>query len=340
MKLNDTTLDRRGSFRCPAVDAEHRAVLKIGDLRMGVRIVDESAGGFGIETDVLPNLNVGDVCQLLTEAGWYEVQLKYVSLVEDALNTVGGVDAYRLGFSRGKYIFDYPEETTHEPLRLRIQNYLFSMRPFGGSMTYSGLTFAIIVVLGIIGLAMLVTRQQGQAVDLSRSDLKNAQSKSKESSDAAWPIESHIDHLAKPEHGSSELPTGRSDFHSAVAELPKIISLKSNKKPPAVESKTPGAFDRIKNVSGAAALIVPEVAKILQLTQDQLAEIQSIVEQTTKAIQNLDILWPDAERQEQSQRREEIMERSRQQAVDTLTDSQRLQWLQLLQNEDAEGTKK
>ncbi|MCE5267770.1 MAG: hypothetical protein LLG00_07780 [Planctomycetaceae bacterium] len=69
--------DRRGSYRFPAADAL-LARLVVGEKSCDVQITDESAGGFGVRTCEPLEVNQGDVVQLRTDSGWFELRVARV----------------------------------------------------------------------------------------------------------------------------------------------------------------------------------------------------------------------------------------------------------------------
>ena len=67
--------DQRKSFRILAPDGQLQAVLKFGRRWVNVRMVDSSAGGFGVAASEALPVKRGDVLGLRTGAGWHEVRV-------------------------------------------------------------------------------------------------------------------------------------------------------------------------------------------------------------------------------------------------------------------------
>jgi hypothetical protein len=80
---NDAS-NRRGSFRCSVHGEQQRAALVAGRSRYRVRLVDRSAGGYGVLYSGDATFKVGQVLRLHTLAGIAEVSIVSVTPSEDA----------------------------------------------------------------------------------------------------------------------------------------------------------------------------------------------------------------------------------------------------------------
>jgi hypothetical protein len=75
---------RRESFRCPADGPRRHGRIIIGRRNFPARILDESAGGFGIELDVDPGCEVGDTLLLEVATAWTEVRVLTIQRCQPA----------------------------------------------------------------------------------------------------------------------------------------------------------------------------------------------------------------------------------------------------------------
>jgi hypothetical protein len=96
----DTQSDQRQSYRCPVVESQQPAELRVGRRRISVRLYNESSGGFGALTLENPGLNADDLAQLLTSAGQFTVRVAFVREVagEGHEESVGSY--FRMGLQR------------------------------------------------------------------------------------------------------------------------------------------------------------------------------------------------------------------------------------------------
>jgi hypothetical protein len=67
--------DRRKARRFPVLEGHQQATLRVGDVSIPVRLVDQSATGFAIHVDEPPGVFPGEVVWLQTVAGWTEVRV-------------------------------------------------------------------------------------------------------------------------------------------------------------------------------------------------------------------------------------------------------------------------
>lgn len=67
--------DRRKARRFPVLDSQQQATLRVGDVAIAARLVDQSATGFAIRVEEHPGVFPGEVVWLQTVAGWTEVRV-------------------------------------------------------------------------------------------------------------------------------------------------------------------------------------------------------------------------------------------------------------------------
>jgi hypothetical protein len=67
--------DRRKARRFPVQNGQQQATLRVGDVAIAARLVDQSATGFAIHVEEHPGVFPGEVVWLQTVAGWTEVRV-------------------------------------------------------------------------------------------------------------------------------------------------------------------------------------------------------------------------------------------------------------------------
>jgi hypothetical protein len=67
--------DRRKSRRFPVLEQQQQATLRVGDVSIPARLVDQSATGFAVRVEEHPGVFPGEVVWLQTVAGWTEVRV-------------------------------------------------------------------------------------------------------------------------------------------------------------------------------------------------------------------------------------------------------------------------
>jgi hypothetical protein len=124
--------NRRQAFRCTISDVDAPASLRIRGGEFTVRVVDESASGFGVESDRKLAVDEGELATLTTKAGRTICQVMRAEY-DDAGKTT-------IGLQRVNEIADQPTSSTRGP---------FVRRP-SRSMSFSlllafgvGLAFAL-----------------------------------------------------------------------------------------------------------------------------------------------------------------------------------------------------
>ena len=89
----------RNQFRCPHNGTPDEATLLINGRQTPVRLIDESAGGFGVLADQCPPCQLGDEIRLNFDSAQFVVRVVYVCEVPRG-NSVTGGPAFRLGLER------------------------------------------------------------------------------------------------------------------------------------------------------------------------------------------------------------------------------------------------
>lgn len=105
-------LDKRRSRRYPAWIANGRGELQIGERRLPVRLLDQSAGGYAVLANECPGIRRGDVIQLHVEVESFEMRVTYVGEESSGDPQAHGM-SYRIGLERVKEFL--PQERVELP---------------------------------------------------------------------------------------------------------------------------------------------------------------------------------------------------------------------------------
>jgi hypothetical protein len=361
MSAQDDILSLRKSFRCPIADVRQEAVMKVGDARIAVRLVDESAGGFAIEACNPPPLKIGDVFQLWTDTGWFEVQLANFAPIETPCAEIkesasgkeeetpprensappfdaneatshGGDPTFRLGLRRLNDLVA-PDDTANHSIWSLLRLHFSQFSPTGGSYAASGVIFSVLAIGGMLAIVVLLASIKGRGVNLDQLSARD-DPPSRESTLFSPSAESN--NRTHPSESSSGLLPNKKESPAS-----KIIDSIHDQGLSQLQKAKNAARDFSKSISdlpGAASLVLPEVAGVLKLTEAQLEHIRGFVEETSRAIQDLDVMFPGASRQELSKKRMDIFDNARRLALETLTETQLIKWNELFGQNGAAQT--
>jgi hypothetical protein len=310
--------DQRRSFRCPAFDPRREAELRAGDKRLSARVLDESAGGFAVVVAGKPGLNVGEVAQLRTEAGWFEVRVSNVTVT--AVGPIGppaadepqpaGADgqasdrtvAHRLGLCRLRER-DPPEEERRGRRpgwwRSCLAWTFAQVLPAHHSMLAVG---AVVAVLAV-GVPLLTVGLLSYGDDPS------------------------VQRMTQWSDGVLSAVVGKSGPHepadAATSETGRAAGTgESGVSPQDALRRT------ARRLPGVAPFTLPEAARFLGLTAPQQEQIRQIDEDATRRLQSLDRQWRGS-RHELTERRTSLLDDARRQALEALTGEQRTRWQEL-----------
>jgi len=323
MTVQDRNAEQRQSFRCPVSGARQEGELKVGEMRMPVRVLNESAGGFAVLVDGPPGVEAGALVQLRANAAWFEAKVTSITRLEPpktadegAEESATGGPAFRVGLCRLGEIAS-PDEENSRAVRRRLFFHLAQFLPSGPSMVVTGVVFAILVVLTpVIVLVLLSHRDNPVVKEVSKLGDNMIFSQLQESDGKSRRQEAP----ARPSAPRSETPGPlTTDRARDVPATP----------PPATRAPGDEQIKRIRDLPGAMAFVLPDVIGRLELTQTQQDQIERIAQTTARAVQDLDVRWPGANRQELSQKQSAVLEQARREALDTLTEEQRTRWQEL-----------
>ena len=69
------TIEQRNSYRCPSAEDGQKAVIKVGQRKVVVELVNQSAGGFSVTAKGNLRVREGKVVLVRTSAGWFQAQV-------------------------------------------------------------------------------------------------------------------------------------------------------------------------------------------------------------------------------------------------------------------------
>jgi hypothetical protein len=152
----------RKTYRCPVPEGRQQAELRVGRRWLGVRLYNESSGGFAAWLEGDPRLQVGDRGQLYAEAGGFDVRIAHVGpadAVENDLLGAGdrreGATLYRLGLER---LADLEPRGRQRSARDGLPRCDVPLQSHFGILLVAVL--ALLVVAAMLGAAALTTDPQ------------------------------------------------------------------------------------------------------------------------------------------------------------------------------------
>lgn len=339
-------LARRKSYRCSIGDAEFDSELRVDQQRYPVAVVDESSGGFGVIVEGPLPLKPGDSALLRHRSGWSEVRVAHISPEESAPQqsaAAGSAGAgqfapqrMRVGLQRLRDL-EMPDGSQRAPWAvfgdLRAQ-----MMWLVGSTVRSavaGVVFAVLVVgIPAMVLGTLVVGGHSALIRLlpeSRWNERLAESAGRAGARPARPFSPLLAgaankglqtaQTASAEQGASSPPAG--------APAPPAAAAASRPRVSPTELVPESMRETIRRLPGAAPFEVPAVARYLELTPAQQAQIANIIEQTLVAIRQMETQLRGASRQAMARYEAVLFDHARQQAEAVLDQAQRARWREL-----------
>lgn len=317
MSTTDTISNQRESYRCPVADSRQNCILQVGEEQYSGRLMDESASGFSVLLEKKPHLEIKQTAQLQTDGGCFNVRVMYLAEASPPIgsrlsDTEVPTQWFRLGLSR---IGDaLPPEEPKAPaldwsfgLRTRDRPRPRSGFPVSGIF----LTFAAVVLpLVLIGI-FWHTRQEKNDAPVRVKDPWTSWGNEK------W---------SKPDRPKNTNPffnplTGEesSPFDSPGEGFGGVNAADSKN-----ETRVQGL---IRRLPGPTALVLPEVVKRLNLTDEQQERIRQLADTMAEEIQKL---FRDPQlrgaRGEIADHRETLHEEYLRRALDLLTPEQRTEF--------------
>lgn len=317
MSTADTINNQRSSFRCPVTESRQNCTLQVGGDQYAGRLLDESVGGFSVLLEKNPNLEIKQTTLLQTDSGLFNVRVMYLAeasppIGSRLLETDVPTQWFRLGLERVGDVLPLEEPTVSKfawKFGLRKRDMPRSKGWFPATGIF--LTFAVVAIpLGMIGL-FWYSRQE--KIDISTQWKDPWES---------WGGKNG----AKPERLPAsqpmlKVPTAdeRSPFDSPTEGFSAGNHSNLNN-----ETKV---RNLIRRFPGPPALILPEVIKLLSLTDEQQERIRQLADTMAEDIRKL-FRDPQlrGDREAITDRRESLLEEYLRRALELLTPEQRVEW--------------
>jgi len=305
--VSQSRVNRRESFRCP-VASRRMAELVAGDSRVPVVVENESATGFGVTTDQPLRVHQGDVVQLQTDAGSFEVRVARIAVAEAAATESGpkraGGKTLRLGLER---IRDLTAITYQGWRSIRWRDIFFPPWIYPPRTPTVIVGVLLLLLVGIVPVATIlylrgpdkwispraILRETAAWLGLADAD------RSSQSSDSTGP------------DSQSRLASGRPQ-NGGAGPLPLFIP--------------ETLYPTVDRLLGSAAQTAPQALRKLDLTAGQQRRLQQLLEQVAEAFGLLDSQRAKLSRDDRARIERELVEAARWQTFDLLTVEQQKAW--------------
>jgi hypothetical protein len=311
--------EQRKSFRFKPTPDRQACQLNVGTCKLSATLLDESAGGFAILVDRLAGLSVGQMAQVHTNMGWFNVRVIHLSEVS-AVNVAELLDVaivdpqepwYRLGLSR---LSDapMPDLAAASFWSRRVQMPLARLCPSSGMMAVLGILFVVAGIALPVGLLSEYWREEQTKVKrlLQWSDRLIDSAKSDATRQDKLPSQSTKETSSGTTANDAESTDDGADSQSTASREQALKKI-------------------VRQWQGATVFTAPQIIEELQLTDNQQRQIHEIIEATSQAMRNLDARLHDEQRQQIGRLRTELLNRARREVVRLLTSEQRNRWNQL-----------
>jgi len=326
--------EQRQSVRCAVADVRRQSTFITKAGAMPAVLLDESAGGFAVALGQSPPLKVGDMAALQTDTGLYQVRvanIRMTELPEDVAVANYPQAWYRVGLVRlgevppeePRVSFSLGDLSTHGPLWYSNT----------GVLVFAGLLLTAVAVVVAAWLAL-----SGRYVrPVADAPISGTTKQWTEPAAKATPA---IEDISDGQ-GFGPPP----DFERVDSRFNPMRWLsRPHHKEPSTKSTTDtkeAVLVAVRRLPGATAMVLPDVAEELKLTEEQRRQIQELVDAVIEAIRMLDLQAAEQQlsREEIVRRRQELHAAARQKALELLTPEQQIHWEKLLGGKDREHQK-
>jgi hypothetical protein len=193
--------DRRKARRFPVQENQQQATLRVGDVAIPARLVDQSATGFAIRLEEHPGVFPGEVVWLQTVAGWTEVRV---------VKTRHDVEGTHIGLERIADLASGPQEKGRIlPEQLAQEN------PHHNPWPLLALVLGMVALLGFLGWTAVQHHMADEFTGILPQDAQAAP-------DPRPAAVRAIEHEAT--RRASELHKSIQEFGAAMLTLPEVVS--------------------------------------------------------------------------------------------------------------------
>jgi hypothetical protein len=274
-------VERRASYRI-AVDGPRRAGrMRIAGRDLAVTIVDESTGGFGVESPEAPACQIGDTLLLEIAGAWVEVRVIRIDASRpEAADHDAALPGTRLGLARVRDVEDWELNTVKLPVFswAGVRSLLRPLTPLGSSLKG---TIAMIAAMIVVGIGLIVVLENFAPVAEAMRD----------------PAHESISAPRTARDPLARLPAVKKTAQGETAEPPQ--SKTKDEAPPetASDKRSLPALptldlqnETVRRAVRAAQpdfLLRPDVIERLALNDEQVAKIEQLLKELRAAIATL-----------------------------------------------------
>jgi hypothetical protein len=307
--------DKRQSCRFPVPDLRQEGELRFGDIRMPIRVLDQSATGFAAMALQPSDVAVGSKGLLRAGDDWFEISLVNCTPIEppeseDDSSVDDQTQFFRLGLYRLADISD-PDEKQPGWMQPLLHVCFSNVMPEKSSALGFGLLFVfIVVVLPVMAILIIQQSNSNKVVDAKgfRKNIAGQAIETKANPD--WEsIPTTTRSIAKSMITAENTPTYLGRLANYADDLINII----------------------RSTPGASVFMVPEVITKLGITETQKHQLKQIIDTTNDVVNEWEILRNRAISPEEYQK---LLQSARNNAMQVLTDDQRIKW-QILSEENS-----
>jgi hypothetical protein len=264
--------ERRASFRCPASDPRRRGRLRIGKREIPVEVLDESASGYSINCQQAEDCEVGQSLLLRVESTWTIVRV---------MNLQTSDGQTRLGLARVKDL----EASDVE----RKQSEGFSiddLKRLGRALAPLGRRAAGIVGLllggAFVGVFVIVALEHWAPLTK-----KVEHNDSRRIEDMTSPELPQTSEQRTSDRQAEHRPRKQQAAHPPTPADPREELSTTTEQPRQEVTAEMAAPEHVVRHSHPGFLLKPEIAKLLKLTREQMAELRQLFEETRSATAEL-----------------------------------------------------
>jgi len=339
MRAPSSTPQRRESFRCPVTESRAECVLHVGEEHVSAKLLDESAGGFLVLIDRSPDLSADPTLRLQTDSGWFDVQVIHIQETSPPEESDGAESQeqgpwFQLGLRRLGEVVPRDEIPAVRPFG-RMGSRLWHHYPSNGMLT----TLSALLVLGVLVLLLHWTGILWPDASLTAGgNVTRGKWWRPKIGDSRPPAQPPAPYT--PNARGFEVDTARLE-KTPSKTIPILDDLVRGKQGVQNDptSAPPGFLfvsekelqNAVRRLSGATAMILPDVVRRLQLTGAQQKQIRRIIDAAAEAMHRLDFeaSRQGTQRRDISSLRAELLEQSLRDALKLFTPEQRALWEKL-----------
>jgi hypothetical protein len=268
----------------------------------------------------------GDVGVLRTQTAAFEVRIANVVKELPDIRDRDGTIQYRLGLQR---LRDLPVAIS-EPGKPGWLSCLFPNRMQGPGVSSAALIAVAVSLSGILVAAAAWTLNHGRAMATRVASTSSPSGILSEKDGPGIPGKLVIKQVAAESKGrsasSSEGTANSGQTSGGSARVRETAAAVQQAVSDTVVAVRDSVRESVRRLSGPSALLVPDVGRLLELTDLQKEQIRALSDTASEALERLEAKSRSDSRFEHSQRRAALLDEAQRQALDVLTPEQRERW--------------